>query len=132
MTCGQVSIEYLLVLAAALSFLSFSLWALSAVHGDINEATDLLNAKRLANDLNYRSSSMGVMGDYSSQSFEAVALHGWQFQSEGGRNFIKISPKNIPVSIPPGIELRFSKKAFLGKFRLLLRKINGRLVLEDY
>tara|TARA_Y100000310_G_C20702563_1_gene831297 strand:+ start:9429 stop:9824 length:396 start_codon:yes stop_codon:yes gene_type:complete len=127
---GQLSIEFLLLLVAVLAFLSVFTSAFSDLEQSSLFAIDVQNAKRFVNELNNSAKTLSLLGEGSEKYFSYKIITEWELSnSPAVLTIYSESGKNISLQISESIFLKSSKK-FKNKLNLVLRKENGKLILD--
>ncbi|MFH1391719.1 MAG: hypothetical protein ABIH20_05395 [Candidatus Diapherotrites archaeon] len=127
---GQLSVEFLLLLTAVLAFLSVFISAFSYLEQSSLYAIDVQNARRFVNELNNSAKTLSLLGDGSEKHFSYRVITTWELSNSPAiLTVYSNSGKDISLQIPEGIFLKSPKK-FKDELNIVLRKENGKLILD--
>ncbi len=127
---GQLSIEFMLVLAAMLGFISVFAAAYNELEDSSLLALDVKSAKRFSASLEDASQNLLLFGEGSSRGLRCSAIFPWHISDSGVGLFLVVEGegKNVSVRLPENIV--FEKKLFRGKGTCTLTKSSFSLVLN--
>ncbi|HLC92175.1 MAG TPA: hypothetical protein VJH23_00545 [archaeon] len=135
---GQASLEFMILLAALLGFLSVSVSAFSGLHDSAIAAIDAQNAKAFANNITSKAALLTSLGDSSSQSVSSDIFGEWEISglsvnaSGGCRISVHAAPERIvSFPLPENVACNLSKSTFTKKITLHIRKSGGKISLSD-
>jgi len=128
---GQLSLEYLLLLAVVFSAFAFLLPVLNNVFATNLFGLDSVNAKQFSQNLQQAVEEMSFQADGSTKSFEANPFSHWVISSAEEKLFVSVQgpgrEKVFEVSFPNKISVQASLKT---KASFLLKKESGKILLE--
>jgi len=132
---GQLSLEYLILLAAALFAFAVLLPLLNQTYEAALFGLDCASAKSFASSLKHSVAGMSVQADGASKILEASPVGEWQLSSLGSQLAIEVqgpggASKIFHVAFPG--QLTFPKTALSGPAKLRLSKNKGKILLENY
>jgi len=130
---GQLSLEYLILLAAALSAFALLLPLLNQTYETGLFALDCANAKSFANCLHQSSEELSMQADGSIKTLEASPVGEWVFSSMGKHLLLEVqgpshSTKTFQIPFPkqePAVNFSISQKT-----RISLSNKGGKVLLE--
>lgn len=130
---GQLSLEYLLLLAAVLCVFALLLPLLNNVFQLCLFGLDSVNAKRFSAELQENVSQMSFQADGAAAIIEASPMLPWEISSDGNTLSVSVqgmdgNEKSFSVSFPN--EIKFSGALLEGKKSFFLRKSSGKILLE--
>src|SRR3989344_1458218 len=123
---GQISIEFLLVFCAVLSFLAIFASAFSEIENSSRFALDVQSAKRFSADLSNASEKLSFFCDKTSIEFRYKIFNEWELSEQS--LFVRADSKTFEIPIPENII--FEESSFFGKVVFTLEKIDGKLFLS--
>jgi uncharacterized protein (UPF0333 family) len=114
---GQLSLEYLILLAAVLAVFAMLLPLLSSIYSHGLFALDSINAKQFAVSMQQHVNEMRFQADGAIASFSVKPFNNWGIRSNAKQFFVAVpdpegKPKEFAVDFPNEIELQ---PATLGK-----------------
>ena len=133
MPSAQLSLEYLLLLAAVLGLFAVLLPLLNNVYSTSLFALDSLNAKRFCLSLQEAIEEMSFQADGSVNSIEARPLSQWNLSSSGKQLLVAVQGPNLvekkfSVSFPN--QVKISPISINSKTGFLLKKHSAKILLE--
>ncbi len=132
---GQLSIEYLLLLAAFFSAILVFMPTIASLHANAVFASDMRNAQNFIDQLQNASEKMLVLGSGSQMEVDAQILTSWELGINGAKAILKVESKNIAKSKTLTAELaaplNFAQKTFNSDFKLVLKNNNGKITIEQ-
>lgn len=124
---GQLSLEFMLLLAAFLSFLFLLLPAIEEVLRMGSYGVDAKAAELFLNRARQSSERLLAFAEGSTEEIEAFALHEWRLSAGGGEFDVEIGDgeyrKKLGLKASP--QLAIPPFTFTGKFALRLTKEGG-------
>ena len=128
---AQVSIEFLLVFAAMLAFISVFVGAFSTLQESSLLSLDIQNAKRFVKELDNSSKTLSLLGEGSNKKFSYTILNSWELREIENNNFLIIDNKerDVQLELPKSIKLK-NQNSFSKKFRVTLTKTSEGLILD--
>jgi len=131
MSKGQLSIEFLMITAAVISFLLVFVSGFAGLQEAALLTLDVQNAKRFVNELEVESKTLSLMGEGSQKTFSYKIIHEWTFQETPETELIVTanSGKKVSIKLPENISLQLSKKTFEKDFSARLIKYNESILL---
>ena len=132
---AQLSLEYMLLLAAFFSALLAFIPSISSLHANAVFASDVQNAQNFMNGLESASEKMLILGSGSQLALTARALTVWELGISGPKAILKVKSESIGKSKTIEAELatpfELGQKTFTAGFRLLLKNENGKLTIRQ-
>jgi len=130
---GQVSIEYLLLIAALVSVFSVAVISLEKVFSAASFAIDSHNASAFISELGAGADVLSMLGDCSRKEFSGVVASDWAFSGSGKNIFLILSVNSTQKKfrLPEGISLSNPFKIQKGKFSVALQKVSGSILLVN-
>ena len=132
---AQLSLEYMLLLAAFFSALLVLMPAIASLHANAVFASDVQNAQNFMNGLESASEKMLILGNGSQLALTAKVLTAWELGISGPKAILKVRSESIGKSKTIEAELatpfELSQKTFTSGFRLLLKNENGKLTIRQ-
>jgi len=129
---GQLSLEYLLLLAAAFAVFALLLPLLNSVFEASVFGLDSVNANRFSNSLQNLVDEMGFQADGSISLIKANPMQTWNFYSVDNNLVIEVEGDNVQkkfeVAFPN--KLFFKPVSFSEKKFFSLKKQHGKILLE--
>lgn len=129
---AQLSLEYLLLLAAVLCIFAMLLPLLNNVFQLCLFGLDSVNAKRFSNEMQATVSQMSFQADGAAAIVEANPLLPWKISSASEKLLIlvqgKDGNKSFSVSFPNRLEMQDA--LIEGKKSFFLKKASGKILLE--
>lgn len=129
---AQLSLEYLLLLAAVLCIFALLLPLLNNVFQLCLFGLDSVNAKRFSEEMQGTVARMSFQADGSAATIEANSLLPWKIASSGEKLLILVqgrdANKSFGVSFPNKLEAQGA--LVLGKKSFFLKKASGKILLE--
>jgi len=132
---GQLSLEYLILLAAALSAFAVLLPLLSQTYDAALFGLDCASARSFANGLQHSIADMSIQADGASKILEASPVGQWRLSSKEKELAIEVqgpgsASKIFHVTFPG--RLHFPRTILPRQTKLRLSKSQGRILLENY
>ncbi|HLC78880.1 MAG TPA: hypothetical protein VJG83_00480 [archaeon] len=124
---GQISIEFLVLLAAFISFLSVFVGYFSELENASFFVLDVANAKGFISNIGSGVSALKLFGEGSEMEISALAQSEWEIIQKADMSYLRIYKKGKSVEVPIEYEIYFDKKKFSGKFSVILKKKNGKI-----
>jgi len=130
---GQLSLEYLLVLAVSLSAFAILVPLLGHVYSMAIFGQDSANAAYFSSAMQQRVSSMGFQADGSASRISARPFSSWRILARGASLIIAVQgpdsmEKEFKVIFPN--ELQETSFGLDSRMDFLLRKDSGKILLE--
>lgn len=129
---GQVSLEFVMVLSAALSFIAVSFALYSELESLSLFSLDVQNAKSFVNALENQTALLQIAGDGSSKTIRARVLGEWFFSSENGKKVLAINTrgKSAAMNLPLNAQ-GFPRSVFHNNIELRLVKRGTKILVES-
>lgn len=124
---GQVSLEYLLILAAFFSALAIALPAISYATNQFQIASDTILAKNIADQLTEQVTLFEFLADGSSKTIEFVPAKEISFLLQNSELIISSSEKDFILKINSAQNL---EESFNSKFFITIKKQNNKIELS--
>lgn len=128
---AQVSIEYLLLLAAFFSFLLLIVPSMGGVYNAGIFGLDARNARSFLNSFESSVKRLSLFGDGSEEIVSAKILTLWRVYSDGEKIFVFVESSELAKSKELSAELslpvKLNARDYTGEINILLRKQNGRI-----
>ncbi len=128
---AQVSIEFILLLAASLAFISGIAAALSSLNDSALLAIDAQGAKSLSSEISSSARTLSLLGNGSEKKLPYSALGNWRISQNAGKAYVLVGngAGNVEIElhgivVAGGMELK--RKGFL-----VLRKEGGKILLQN-
>ncbi len=130
---GQLSLEYLILLAAVLAVFAMLLPLLSSIYSHGLFALDSINAKQFAVSMQQHVDEMQFQADGAIASFSVKPFKVWGIRSDAKQFLVTVpdpegKPKEFAVNFPNEIELLPATVAKETHF--VVQKQSGRILLE--
>ncbi len=121
---AQVSLEYLLILAAFFSVFSIILSSVLFAMDSFNSAQDTILAKQISEKISEQVKMFSYLGNGSKKEFEFLPINKITIYSEGTKIIISSEQKSFEI------ETQFQQKIpntiFSEKFKIILEKNNNK------
>ncbi len=127
---GQVSLEYMLILAAFFSALAIALPSITYAINQFQTANDTLLAKNISEKLEEQISLFDFLGDGSKKTFEFVPTNKIIIQIQSGEIIIASEQKSFTLKLKNS-QNNFSEE-FNSKFFVTLTKNNSKTEIYFY
>lgn len=132
---GQLSLEYLLVIASALAVFALLLPLLVQVFQAGVFGLDCVNAGRFSNEMRLAVNEMSFQGSGSVKSIEARPLGEWVVSSEGREFSVLVHgpggrEKAFSISFPNNVFVQ--RETFSASKAFVLKTESGKVLLENY
>src|SRR3989344_3181344 len=95
---GQITFEYLLITAAFFSFMLLLLGPLEKALDTAVFSLDVLYAESFAEELNYASKSLSLLGEGSTKKVESKILTNWRIFSDASGLVLEVSSEKLGTS----------------------------------
>lgn len=132
-TKGQASIEFMLILTAALIFTAIFAAGFSEVKEAAFIAIDAQEGKRAAEEIEAAGKYISLLGDGSAKKMELHATNKWEFKAGTNPNITIKSEKGktAEIKLPQKVKYQVAGKTLKGKIELILEKKSGELILKQ-
>lgn len=132
---GQLSLEYLILLAAVLAVFAMLLPLLGSIYSHGLFALDSINAKQFTASLQQHADEMRFQADGAIASFSVLPFNNWGIRSNAKQFFVAVpdpegKPKEFAVDFPNEIELQPATLEKGKETHFVLQKRSGRILLE--
>ena len=132
---GQLSLEYLILLAAVLAVFAMLLPLLSNIYSHGLFALDSINAKQFAVSLQQHANEMQFQADGAVASISVKPFDNWSIRSGSKQFFVAVpgpegKSNEFAVDFPNEIELQPATLGREKETRFTLQKCSGRITLE--
>lgn len=124
---GQISIEFLLVFCAVLSFLAIFASAFSEIEDSSLFALDVQSAKRFSADLSNASEKLSYFGDKTSIEFHYKIFNEWNLSNQ---HLIVRDSNSKTFEMPLPQNFVFEENSFSGDVVFKIEKIDGKFFLS--
>ncbi len=132
---GQLSLEYLILLAAFLSFLLFLLPYLNTIYHLGIFSADVKNAENFLQSFANSASSLSILGEGLEQSISARILTGWEIYAEGNELFVVVRSSELDktkqLSTALNTEISMPRLEKEGELDLKLIKNGSSILVES-
>ena len=130
---GQLSLEYLILLGAFLSFLLFLLPHINTVYRLGIFSSDVRNAENFLYRFSTSVNSLSILGEDSEQRIDAKIFTTWEIYAQGNELVVVVKStklgktKKLSVELNTAISMQRLEKE--GELNLLLTKNSGRILV---
>ncbi len=132
---GQLSLEYLILLAAVLAVFAMLLPLLGSIYSHGLFALDSINAKQFTASLQQHANEMQFQADGAIASFSVLPFTKWNIHSTAEQFFVTVpdpegKPKEFAVDFPNEIELQPATLSKEKETNFVMQKQLGEITLE--
>ncbi|MBS3057561.1 MAG: hypothetical protein J4415_02930 [Candidatus Diapherotrites archaeon] len=130
---AQLSLEYMLLLAAFFSALLVFMPVIAGLHANAVFASDVQNAQNFMNGLESASEKMLILGSGSQLALTARVLTLWQLNINGTKATLVLTSESAGKSktfeTELAVPLELDQKTFTSGFSMLLKNENGKITI---
>lgn len=132
---GQISLEFLILLAAFLSMLALFVPILNNAYELGKFGLESINAKNFSQNFRQKIEQLSILGNNSKFEIEANPSTEWKINSSGKKFFIKLGnnflneEKVFSEELP--IEIDFPSESIFEKTVFVLKKIDGNISIKN-
>src|SRR3989338_5554173 len=132
---AQLSLEYMLLLAAFFSALLVFMPVIAGLHANAVFASDVQNAQNFMNGLESASEKMLILGSGSQLALTARVLTLWQLNINGTKATLVLTSESAGKSktfeTELAVPLELGQKTFTSGFSMLLKNENGKITIRQ-
>ncbi|MBI2529924.1 MAG: hypothetical protein HYW05_02175 [Candidatus Diapherotrites archaeon] len=132
---AQLSLEYMLLLAAFFSALLVFMPVIASLHANAVFASDVQNAQNFMGGLESASEKMLILGSGSQLELTAKVLTAWDLEISGPKAVLNIrsesagKSKTIEAELAAPLEL--GRRTFTSGFSMLLKNEDGKITIRQ-